>query len=64
MRFFPHKYESPGCQKQFARIIEWEFPDFSVAKCFDRLVKVQEQLDRDGKIEGTIHRYLIAARKH
>ncbi|MCR4946661.1 MAG: hypothetical protein K5929_06960 [Lachnospiraceae bacterium] len=19
MRFFPHKYESPGCQKQFAR---------------------------------------------
>ncbi|MCR4946659.1 MAG: class I SAM-dependent methyltransferase [Lachnospiraceae bacterium] len=62
--FRPIRFYDIGAFVWFARIIEWEFPDFSVAKCFDRLVKMQEQLDRDGKIEGTIHRYLIAARKH
>lgn len=47
----------------FVRVIEWEFPDFSVDKCFSQLLKMQEIVDRDGKIEGTIHRYLIVAKK-
>lgn len=47
----------------FAHVIEWEFPDFSVDKCFSQLLKMQEIVDRDGKIEGTIHRYLIVAKK-
>ena len=47
----------------FARIIEWEFPGFSVDRCFDKLLEMQGSIERDGKIEGTIHRYLIAARK-
>ena len=47
----------------FARIIEWEFPDFSVDRCFDRLLKLQEQIDEKGVIKGTTHRYLIVARK-
>ena len=40
----------------FAHIIEWEFTGFSVETCFDRLLNLQERIDRDGKIEGTIHR--------
>ena len=47
----------------FARIIEWEFPDFSVDRCFDRLLKLQEQIDEKGVIKGTTHRYLIVALK-
>lgn len=47
----------------FARIIEWEFPGFSVDRCFDRLRAVQEEIQRDGRVQGTIHRYLIIARK-
>lgn len=47
----------------FARVIEWEFPDFSVERCFERLLKMQELIDRGGKIAGTIHRYLIVAKK-
>ena len=47
----------------FARIIEWEFPDFSVEKCFDKLLKMQEKIDKNGFVEGTIHRYLIVAKK-
>ena len=47
----------------FARIIEWEFPGFSVDKCFDRLLQLQEMIEKEGKISGTIHRYMIVARK-
>lgn len=47
----------------FARIIEWEFPGFSVDKCFERLLNMQSILERDGKIEGTIHRFIIIAQK-
>lgn len=47
----------------FARIIEWEFPGFSVEKCFDRLLQMQKVIETDGKIEGTTHRFLIVARK-
>ena len=47
----------------FARIIQWEFPGFSVEACFDRLCAMQEKLERDGKIQGAIHRYLLIAEK-
>jgi SAM-dependent methyltransferase len=47
----------------FAHIIEWEFPGFSVEKCFDRLLQLQKTIETDGKIEGTTHRYLIVAQK-
>ena len=47
----------------FAHIIEWEFPDFSVDKCFEQLLKMQQIVEEKGKVEGTIHRYMIVARK-
>ena len=47
----------------FARIIEWEFPDFSVDRCFQNLLKMQKIIEDHGKITGTIHRYLIVAKK-
>lgn len=47
----------------FAHIIEWEFPNFSVEKCFSQLLKMQKMINKTGKIEGTIHRYLIIAKK-
>lgn len=48
----------------FARIIEWEFPNFSVDRCFDKLINMQKKIERDGKIVGTTHRYLIVAKKN
>ena len=47
----------------FARIIEWEFPGFSVDECLDRLWQMQQKLEKDGFIEGTTHRYMLVARK-
>lgn len=61
--FRPIRFYDMGAFVWFARIIEWEFVDFSVDRCFEQLLKMQEKLDRDGVIEGTIHRYMIVARK-
>lgn len=60
----PIRFYDIGAFVWFARIIEWEFPGFSVDNCFQRLLKMQETLEKNGKIEGTIHRYLIIAEKY
>ncbi len=59
----PIRFYDTGALVWFARIIEWEFPGFSVDSCLDRLYQAQEILERTGAIEGTIHRFYIAARK-
>ena len=59
----PIRFFDVGAFVWFAHVIEWEFPEFSVDRCFDALLKMQEVLEKEGKIEGTIHRYLIEARK-
>lgn len=61
--FRPIVFYDVGAFVWFARIIEWEFPGFSVARCFDRLLKLQETVEREGKLVGTTHRYLIVAKK-
>jgi len=52
-----------GALVYFAKIIEWEFPNFSVDYCFDRLCKCQDIVDANGFIEGREHRFLIVAKK-
>ena len=59
----PIKFYDVGAFVWFAHIIEWEFPGFSVDKCFEKLLKMQEIIDRKGVVEGTIHRFLIVAEK-
>lgn len=57
------KFFDVGALVWFARIIEWEFPNFSVESCFDNLLKAEQILKEKGFVDGTIHRYLIAAQK-
>lgn len=59
----PIRFYDVGAFVWFAHIIEWEFPDFSVDKCFRQLLKMQEVIDEVGYIQGTIHRFLIVAAK-
>ena len=61
--FCPIRFFDVGAFVWFARIIEWEFPRFSIEKCFDRLLQLQRIIEKDGKIEGTTHRFLIVAQK-
>jgi hypothetical protein len=52
-----------GSMVWFARITEWGFIDFEVDKYLDDLYKTQEILERDGIIQGNIHRFYMVARK-
>lgn len=52
--FRPIKFWDVGVLVWFARIIEWEFPDFSVESCLGNLYRAQEILEREGVIEGSI----------
>ena len=61
--YSPIRFFDIGAFVWFARIIEWEFPGFSVDRCFDRLLRLQETIETAGRIEGTTHRFLIFARK-
>lgn len=57
------KFFDVGALIWFAKIIQWEFIDFSVDKCYNQLLKAQNILESNGSINGTIHRYLIVAQK-
>ena len=61
--FRPIKFFDVGALVWFARIIEWEFPGFSVEKCADRLREAQRILEEKGSIDARIHRFLLVARK-
>lgn len=61
--FRPIRFWDVGALVWFARIIEWEFPGFQVEDCLDNLYRAQEILEREGVIEGRIHRFLLAAKK-
>ena len=52
-----------GALVYFAKIIEWEFPGFSVDFCFNNLCKVQKELIKNGHISGIKHRFIIVAKK-
>lgn len=61
--FRPIQFFDIGALVWFARIIEWEFPGFSVEKCRDNLLRTQELLEQNGCVEGKMHRFLLVARK-
>lgn len=48
---------------QFAKVIHWEFPGFSVKTCLKQLVALQESLEKTGEIVGREHRFVLALRK-
>lgn len=52
-----------GALVWFARVLPWEFPDFSVHSCRKQLYRAQDILEQNGVVEGTIHRYLVIAQK-
>ena len=61
--FRPIRFYDVGALVWFARIIEWEFPGFSVDRNLDRLLQAQMLLDREGVITGQIHRFILVAKK-
>lgn len=61
--FRPIKFFDIGALVWFARIIEWEFPNFSVDNCKDRLLCAQQILKQNGCVSGQTHRILLVLYK-
>ena len=61
--FRPVKFFDTGALVWFAKIIEWEFIDFSVSKCFDRLLEAERIIHEKGSVDGRIHRFCFVAMK-
>ncbi|MBR6800388.1 MAG: methyltransferase domain-containing protein [Eubacteriaceae bacterium] len=61
--FLPIEFYDTGALIWFAKIIEWEFPGFSVEKYFENVLSAEEIIRNTGKVSGKIHRYMIVAQK-
>lgn len=61
---FPHCiFDDVGAVVYYAKTIPWIFPDFSVERYLPGLLRLQEQLETNGQIDATGHRFLLVARK-
>lgn len=61
--FCPIKFWEVGALVWFAKIIEWEFPNFNVKDCLENLYHAQEILEQKGVIEGKTNRFLLVVKK-
>lgn len=57
------RFYDTGAVVFHAKIIEWEFPGFSVEKNWNQLVEIQREIECRGYIEATEHRFMIVAEK-
>ncbi|WP_099203760.1 class I SAM-dependent methyltransferase [Scatolibacter rhodanostii] len=53
-----------GALCYYAKQIPWEFPEFSVNAAQEKLLKLHELCEQEGKIESTAHRFMIVAKNH
>lgn len=61
---FPKVYfYDAGAVAYYAKIIEWEFPGFSVDKCFSELCEISDEIVTNGYIVTRQHRFIIVAEK-
>lgn len=57
------RFKDIGAIVYFAKIIEWEFPNFSVDACFKELCELNEEIKVKGYVESIEHRFIIVCRK-
>ena len=62
--YFPNlRFLDTGAAVYFAKIIEWEFIDFSVDGNFEELLEIEQKIITYGYVCSKEHRYFIEARK-
>ncbi len=57
------QFHDVGAIIYLAKIIEWEFPGFSVERCFDNLCRLYDDWKETGYIETREHRFILIARR-
>lgn len=59
----PTKFLDIGAVVFYAKAIPWEIPNFTVETHFDKLCKIQQEIDAKGFFQATGGRFLLASRK-
>ncbi len=59
----PIEFYEVGALVWFARIIQWEFIDFSVDNNFAQLLNAHQIISEKGSVSGSVHRFMIVAKK-
>lgn len=57
------KFFDIGALVYLAKIIEWEFPNFTVDSCYEKLCELHLMIREKGFVESREHRFIIAAQK-
>lgn len=57
------RYFDVGVVVYLAKIIVWEFPEFSVERCFPELCELHRQMEMQGSFKSKEHRFVFIARK-
>ena len=60
---YPLRFFDVGALVFWARACAWNFPGFSVQTHFGKLLQYQREAEEQGFLQGTGHRFLLAARK-
>lgn len=60
---YPVRFFDVGALVFYAKACLWEFPGFSVKTHCGKLREYQREVEENGFIEGTGHRFLLASRK-
>jgi SAM-dependent methyltransferase len=57
------KFFDVGAIVYYVKAVPWNFPDFSVERCFPQLVNLHEHIEANGDFISMWHRFIILARK-
>lgn len=52
-----------GAVVYLAKILEWEFPGLTVANSFERLLELQDDIEKQGYVTAQEHRFYLVAKK-
>lgn len=61
--YCPIRFYDTGALIWFAKVIPWEFVNFSVENCLEQLLTIEQEIRSRGLIHGRIHRFYLVARK-
>ncbi|GCE45634.1 hypothetical protein EI42_03555 [Thermosporothrix hazakensis] len=57
------RFYDVGALVFYLKVIEWQIPDFSVERYFERLLEPHGRIQREGSIVSHSHRFFVKARK-
>ncbi len=61
--FYTTRYYDVGAIVYYLKAIPWEIPDFSVEKYFDKLLEIDQLIERDGYVDVLFHQFFVVTQK-